>query len=123
MRFIHLLIAIIFVLFAYWQINDPDPFGWIVIYLGVSAIAIANFLGRDISWLSLVGLAATFFGLVLLLPDFFSWLADGMPSITGSMHAESLYIELVREFLGFLLAGAAYAYYFFKKIKDGTCID
>ncbi|MBX2816969.1 MAG: transmembrane 220 family protein [Saprospiraceae bacterium] len=123
MKIVHLLVAILFVLFAYWQINDPDPIGWIVIYLGVSLVAIRAFSGRESMTLALAGSAAAFFGIVLLVPDFVSWLTGGMPTITGSMQAESPHIELVREFLGFFLAGIAYALYFRKAVKKNTCFE
>lgn len=33
MRYIALLFGLIFLLFAYWQFNDPDPVWWITVYL------------------------------------------------------------------------------------------
>jgi len=36
-------------------------------------------------------------------PELMDWLNEGMPSITGSMQAESPFIEFVREFFGLAL--------------------
>lgn len=33
MRYVALLFGLIFLLFAYWQFNDPDPVWWITVYL------------------------------------------------------------------------------------------
>ncbi len=112
MKYIHLGLMILFLLFAYWQINDPDPIGWILLYVGVAFCAVQYFSGRNASIVPIAGVAACTFGILLLLPDFVSWLRMGMPTITGSMKAEAPHIELVREFFGFFLAGLAYGWYF-----------
>jgi len=33
MRYIALLFGLIFLLFAYWQFNDPDPVWWVTVYI------------------------------------------------------------------------------------------
>lgn len=33
MRYIALILGFIFLLFTYWQFNDPDPIWWVTIYL------------------------------------------------------------------------------------------
>lgn len=118
MRFIHLLIALIFVVFASVQLNDPDPYLWVLVYLGVAICAAGFYFGRYFQWLSLVGLLGCLIGVVMISPEFISWLGDGMPSIVSSMKAETPYIELVREFLGFLIAAIAYGIYFAKIRKS-----
>lgn len=116
MKFIHLGIMVLFILFAYWQMNDPDAMGWIVLYVGVAFCAVQYFAGKKTSLVPVAGFAACFFGILLLIPDFISWMKMGMPTITGSMKAEAPHIELVREFFGFFLAGLAYGWYF--KLSD-----
>lgn len=39
MRYIALCFSFIYLLFAYWQINDPDPIWWIALYLISAAIS------------------------------------------------------------------------------------
>jgi hypothetical protein len=104
-------------LFSYWQINDPDPEKWIPIYLGVSICAVLYIARKYFSILPLIGLIVCLIGLVFLSPDFIGWIGEGMPTITGSMQAESPHVELVREFLGFFIAGTIYFLYYrlFKK--------
>lgn len=50
-----------------------------------------------------LGIIISAIGVGILIPDFISWIQDGMPSITESMKAEKKHIELTREFLGLLL--------------------
>lgn len=114
---VHLFVIVIFLLFALWQLNDPDPIRWISIYLGV-VVSVGLLLARKyFPILPLIGAIICLAGLLYLSPDFISWVKEGMPTITGQMKAESPHIELVREFLGFLIAGTAYFVYYFMHRK------
>lgn len=108
----HIIVVIIFLLFAYWQLNDPDPVRWISIYLGVVVTAGLSLAKKYFPLLPLIGAIVCLAGLIYLSPDFISWIGEGMPTITGQMKAESPHIELVREFLGFVIAGTAYFFYY-----------
>ena len=114
MKYLHLFIGLLFIAFALVQINDPDPYLWVLVYLGVALCAIAHFFERPLKWIALIGLVGCLVGAVLITPEFIGWLEDGMPSIVTSMKAETPYIELVREFLGYIIAGIAYGVYFAK---------
>ncbi len=111
MKILHILFLLVFVVFAYWQINDPDPIRWVSIYLGVSISALLFLLDKHLPLIPLIGLIACVAGLILLTPEFITWVQQGMPTITGAMKAESPHVEYVREFLGFVLAGIFYFYY------------
>lgn len=113
---IHKIIVALYILCAAVQYNDPDFYIWIPLYLIPATVAIAY----DRGWRNskfLLGICI-FFGLCMLLyiPDVISWFKDGTPSITGSMKAESPFIEFVREFfgLGICLAGVIW---YWKKSK------
>ncbi|NND34871.1 MAG: hypothetical protein HKN76_19955 [Saprospiraceae bacterium] len=108
----HILTIIIFALFAYWQLNDPDPFLWIPIYLGVSIIVLLFIMKIYLPYLPLICALGCLVGLLLLSPEFVKWIGEGMPTITGQMKAESPHVELVREFLGYAIAGSVYYSYF-----------
>ena len=58
------------------------------------------------------------FALVLItatyLPAMLKWVGEGMPTITGSMQAESPHIELIREFFGLMLSTVVLGYYYMK---------
>jgi hypothetical protein len=56
--------------------------------------------------------------LAFYVPDIFQWINDGMPSVMGSMKAESLYIELVREGGGLLMSLILASVFFFNWRSD-----
>jgi hypothetical protein len=97
---IHKIIASVYILCAAVQYNDPDFYIWIPLYLIPAAVAISY----DRGWRNsnvLLGICVFFvLSMLLYTPDIISWMKDGTPSITGSMKAESQFIEFVREFFG-----------------------
>jgi hypothetical protein len=104
-------IGLLFALFAYFQHNDPDPWGWIVAYgyLAVMAfLAVAGRYHRPVFWLGLVAYAA---GIIYLAPSVYEWLFHHREvSLLHGMAAKRMYIEESRECLGLLLALAALTY-------------
>lgn len=112
-KIFHGFLIVLFILFAGVQINDPDPWGWVVIYLGVSLAILLYMMGKDHLIVPLAGGVISLVGMILLIPDFISWLQEGAPTITGSMKATEPHIELTREFLGFIIAAIAYFSYFY----------
>lgn len=112
-KILHGFLIVLFILFAGVQINDPDPWGWVVIYLGVSLSILLYMMGKDPLIVPLAGGVISIVGMILLIPDFISWLQEGAPTITGSMKATEPHIELTREFLGFIIAAIAYFSYFY----------
>ena len=116
-KYVNLLLASIFILFAYFQYNDPDPLLWIIAYTYVAVcILLYQFTDRSmipISIGALISLGAFF----SYTPHIFHWIKDGMPSITGSMKAESPYVEMVRESLGILLILLVLGFYWISLIR------
>lgn len=116
MRYIHLVVSLLFLLFGIVQYNDPDFFIWIPIYLFVTFISYASFKGLSFTKFVLVGLAVLGVWTITYMPSFITWIKDGMPSVTGTMKAESPYVEHVREFGGlFISLITTIAYYFIHK--------
>lgn len=103
-RAIHIFFALIFALFAYFNMNDPDPLAWVSAY-GITAVlfVIAAF-GR--SQRKPIGAVAVilFVWMCTMIPGMVDWFRSGMPSITGEMKATDIHVEVVREFLGLLIA-------------------
>ena len=122
MKYIHLVLSILFIIFGVFQYNDPDFFIWIPIYLFVSFITFASFKGLRFPVITLVVLVMLGVWLLTYLPSFINWVRDGMPSITSSMKAETPYIENVREFGGLLVSFITTLIYYFihKKTHDAT---
>ena len=78
------------------------------------------FFGYSIRILTLAGITGYLIGVVIMIPDLIRWLRMGAPSITGSMHAETPYIELTREFFGLVICLLAMLFLLFrgKKIRQ-----
>ena len=97
------ILAILFFVFAALQLNDADPWVWVIIYGAVAVLCGLTAAGRYFPKLILGAILLTIFGIGWYLPDFVDWLQNGMTSITSSMKAETPHVELVREFLGLVL--------------------
>ncbi|MEM9888948.1 MAG: transmembrane 220 family protein [Bacteroidota bacterium] len=103
MRTFYIILSVLFTFFAIVQLNDVDPFFWVLYYLFIALLAGAASFGKYNKYGIMAALAITIFELVMLFPEFQAWMRDGMPSIVESMKAESPYIEFVREFLGLFI--------------------
>ncbi|MEM6317920.1 MAG: transmembrane 220 family protein [Bacteroidota bacterium] len=103
MKLFNILLSLLFVLFAYFQYNDPDPWLWITIYLFVAVISALSAAGKFLTWLIRAGILGCIIGMGMLLPDFIDWITNGAESITETMKTEKPHIELTREFLGLLI--------------------
>lgn len=100
MKWLKLIFGILFLLFAFFQMNDPDPFGWIAIYLAAAIISILAFF--EIYYLPFIGatLIAALLWMFGIVPEVWDWLQQGAPNIAGEMKAETPFIEFTREFFG-----------------------
>lgn len=114
--FFHWLVLILFIIFALLQLNDAGPIPWIIAYSWVSFVAAMKLFDRirpAERTILLISLISTLFYLgwaAIWFPDVLHWIELGMPSITGSMSAETPYIEYVREFMGLLICASSMAY-------------
>ena len=118
MRYLHLLVAAIFILFAGWQLNDQDWFLWILSYLIVVIVAVWQFFGGAPSKYISFGMGFIFALLVTRVPDLIDWLQQGATSIIEEMKADEPHIELTREFLGLAIClGTLAAYYYGAKLR------
>jgi len=110
-KVIDIIIALVFILFAIVQWNDPDPWIWILMYLCVAAIPIMKITGRRNKYYEYGLFVLLTIGLVTYIPSIYQWLQDGMPSITTEMKADTPYVEWVREALGLLISVIAVVLY------------
>jgi hypothetical protein len=112
-HWIHLVIAILFFLFAIVQFNDGDWYLWVPIYLTVVFAAMSYYLGAAMPKVYLtIGLVLAAYSM-RYIPGFIEWLKEGMPSIVHEMKADTPFVELIREFLGLVITWSALLYYFF----------
>ena len=103
MKATYIIIIIVYFFFALLQVNDPDWYLWIPIYLYVCVLFALSMYGIRRRYLIYIGILAYLTGIILYIPDIINWERLGFPSIVGSMEAETPYIELTREFFGLVL--------------------
>jgi hypothetical protein len=105
MKIVNFLLAVMFLVFAFVQINDPDPIIWILIYGGMavlSVMAIFDFYPRKV----IIGLLILFLAYSTF---FFSGVVEWLRSekkaalFDDVAKMEHLYIEESREFLGLFI--------------------
>jgi hypothetical protein len=105
MKVTNLILAAMFLLFAFAQINDPDPLLWIAIY-GVMAIvcimAAFRYYIKPLLWVLLAGFLVY---MVILWPGLNEWLRQEDKGVLfdEGMKMQFMYIEESREFLGLLI--------------------
>lgn len=107
MKTTNFILAALFALFAYFQLNDPDPFQWVAVYGCVALLCLLAGLGRHPRPALLLVASVVAVWMAILVPGFVEWIRMGMPSITTEMRTDRPHIEVVREFLGLALAMAA----------------
>jgi hypothetical protein len=105
MKIVNLVLAVMFVLFAFVQINDPDPVLWILIY-GLMAVAcVLAAFGRYYSIALIVLLILYFAYSFINISSFLEWLRSDDKSMLFDDVAkmQNLYIEESREYLGLMI--------------------
>ena len=105
MKIFNLVLAVMFVAFAFVQINDPDPVVWISIYGILAVTCIMAAFGRYYYYV-LIGLLVLYAGYSLI---YFSGVLEWLRSDDKTMLFSNLakmqfpYIEEAREYLGLII--------------------
>lgn len=105
MRVVNFLLAVVFLIFAFLQINDPDPLIWILIYGAMAVVCImAMFSFYPLRFMFIllvvyVGYSVTYFDGVS------EWLRqDNKAALFDNLaKMEHWWIEEAREFLGLMI--------------------
>lgn len=105
MKIVNLFLAVMFVVFAFIQINDPDPVIWILIYGAMAVICVMAAFGYYYSKIMIAILIIYFAYSLTDLPSILEWLKQDDKSMLFDNIAkmEHLYIEESREFLGLFI--------------------
>lgn len=103
-KFVYILLAIVFTLFAYVNLNDPDPIQWVLAYGGTAVLFALAAAGRADRRISLGLAVALAIWMLTMTGGMIDWFQAGMPTIVEEMKATNPHIEVVREFLGLLIA-------------------
>lgn len=105
MKAVNLLLAVMFMAFAFVQINDPDPVLWIIIYGAMAAICIMaafRFYLRPF----IIGLLVAYVAYSLMFFNgVIEWLKQDDKSVLFDdiMKMQHPFIEESREFLGLMI--------------------
>lgn len=117
MKIVNITLAILFLVFAVVQMNDPDPWLWVAIYGLVGYVSASAVMGKYSKLVIYFGIAVCVLGIGILFPELINWLRMGTPNIAETMKTDRPYIEFVREFFGLWICLAALVFHFFQMRK------
>src|SRR5687767_4389323 len=116
MRIFNFVLAVMFLVFAFLQVNDPDPLLWILIY-GIMAVTCILAAFGIYKMKFLVAIAVLFAAYsAIYFPGVLEWLGTQNKGdlFSEEMKASHPYIEEAREFLGLMICLAVLVFYIFK---------
>lgn len=119
MKIINFILTLIFLLFAFVQINDPDPILWILIYGNMAVLCVlAMFKMRFMYWLATTVVLYAIYA-SLLLNGAWQWLQSPDRSLLFDDLAKMQYpyIEETREFLGLIICITAAVFHLLSNRK------
>ncbi|GAA4311904.1 hypothetical protein GCM10023149_07020 [Mucilaginibacter gynuensis] len=108
---INIIFCLSFVVFAYLNLNDVDPWLWVPIYLSAAIccglVAFGQFY--PVIYLLLIAFYLVYAVLLFFAKDGVrDWITKyNKPSLVETMQAEKPYIEKTREFFGLLIIAGA----------------
>lgn len=103
-KIILLLLTATFLVFAYLQLNDPDPVHWTLGYMAVAISCGMAAFGKYPKWW-LRGITAMLGAwMIVASPGVVHWVEQGFPNIAGAMKASTPVIEESRELFGLAIA-------------------
>lgn len=116
MKVLNFILAALFLLFAFVQVNDPDPFLWIIIYGGMAVLAVLAMFDIYPRHVILVALVVFIGYSLVYIRGVGEWLrrenkAELFDDVAKMNH---LYIEETREFLGLWICIMALIFYFIR---------
>ena len=118
MKIINVAIAILFLLFSIFQLNDPDGFTWVVLYGYVAIMAALAVFGKYNLAFLIPGVTIFALYFIYLIPSAIEFMASG-DNLMDRMAPEKVYIERSREAGGLLLGLVALIFLVVKRKKYG----
>ena len=115
MKYLHALLAFMFVIFAALQYNDPDPYIWIPIYLAMTVVCVLAYLGRFPRITLMVMMVGYLLYSIYYFPGVQEWLEqeDRSQLFSNVAKMEHPFIEESREFLGLMINVIVLGFYLF----------
>ena len=119
MKILNFLLAVMFLFFAFLQVNDPDPVLWILIYGSMAVVAILAMFEVYISKVILTLMVAFVAYSLFYIGGVRTWLAqeDKSALFDDVAKMEHLYIEESREFLGLWICIFVLIFYYIRSTK------
>ena len=97
-------VALIFFLFAYLQLNDPDFWWWVLIYGLVAIVAILNLFGALNKSRTFKTLIVFIILLVIYFSNLIAWIKAGFPDMVNYTDDNVVIAEGIREYFGLLIS-------------------
>lgn len=119
MRILNFTLAVMFLVFAFVQVNDPDPVIWILIYGAmavISIMAIFEFYPKKL----IIGLLVVYvLYSFVYVPGVLEWLREDNKALLFDDLAKMQYpyIEQAREFLGLFICIIVLVFYTLRSRK------
>jgi len=107
------IFAIVFVLFSYWQLNDPDPILWVPIYGVATYVSIQAFRHKSNSELLIVLFVLSATAGLQIWSEMTAW--EGF--LTDGLSMKTMNQELAREAVGIWIASFACGIYYVLNLK------
>lgn len=108
------IFGLVFLLFTYWQFNDPDPILWVPVYATAIYTSLQAMRGKTNPELLIVLFCLSLFAGLQLWEEMTAWegfLTDGLSMKTHNQ-------ELAREAVGLWIASGSFAlFYGLAKLK------
>lgn len=122
MKILKIFFAVLFLVFAIVQINDPDPLLWIVVYGSMMVVSVMAAFYRYPTRIMTVMAAGFLILTVLHFDGFADWLRspDRRLLFDDLAKMQYPYIEEAREFLGLLICLFVLIFYFYQGRKEGV---
>jgi hypothetical protein len=119
MKVVNFLLALLFLVFAFLQVNDPDPLLWILIYGNMAVLSIlAMFKMHFKYWVLLSALFFIVYGSILAGGAWQWWQSPDKSLLFDDLaKMQNIYIEETREFLGLVICLAALILQYITQVK------
>ncbi|MGB3589389.1 MAG: transmembrane 220 family protein [Tunicatimonas sp.] len=121
-KVINIVLTLLFALFSYFQLNDPDAFSWVFLYGFVAVMTgMAIFNRYNLAFL-IPGIAIFTLYFFYLTPGILDWIISDDNLVGVEMTDDKPYIEKTREAFGLLMGLTALLFvlaqqYWFYKTK------
>ena len=116
MKVLNFILAVMFLFFAFLQVDDPDPLLWILVYGAMAVLAILAMFKMFFPKLTLILLVIFVSYSLIYLDGVREWLQqDNKGALFDDVaKMEHLYIEESREFLGLWICILVLIFYYIR---------